>query len=73
MTVPIRDHAAYVADFRAALVDAVRDPTAAAARARAGQAYAETLYPWDRKAAETLRYYADVLAGRPIRDYGDYD
>lgn len=73
VTVPIREHAAYVADFRAALVDAVQHPEAAASRAVAGRVYAEQLYPWDRKAAETMRYYGDVLAGREIRDRGDYD
>lgn len=72
-TVPIRDHAGYVGQFRKALAAAVSDPARVAALAVAGQAYAERLYPWDRKASETMLYYRDVLAGRQICDRGDYD
>ncbi|UFS67661.1 MULTISPECIES: glycosyltransferase family 4 protein [Paracoccus] len=73
VTVPIRDHSGYVAQFRQVLAGAVADPATAAARAAAGQGYAEALYPWDRKAQETLAYYRDLLAGRPVQDRGDYD
>ncbi|KGJ06745.1 glycosyl transferase family 1 [Paracoccus halophilus] len=73
VTVPIRDHAGYVTQFRQALAGAVADPAGAAERAVAGQAYAEGLYPWARKAHETMAYYRDLLAGRPVRDRGDYD
>ncbi|WP_323717327.1 glycosyltransferase family 4 protein [Paracoccus aminovorans] len=73
VTVPIREHAGYVAAFRQALAGAVADPATASAQAAAGQSYAETLYPWDRKAQETMLYYRDLLAGWPVRDRGDYD
>lgn len=73
VTVPIRDHAGYVAAFREMLTSAVKEPDRMQALAAAGQDYAQALYPWDRKAHETLCYYYDVMEGKPIHDRGSYD
>lgn len=73
VTVPIRKFDEYVQLYRQALLGCVNDPARAASLAVAGREYAERYYPWDRKAEETLLYYRDLLAGRPVQDRGTYD
>lgn len=72
ITIPVQGIDEFVEAYQQALVNCVTDPAQAAELATAGHAYAQDLYPWSCKAEETMIYYRDILAGRPVCDQRRY-
>ncbi|QDG74823.1 glycosyltransferase family 4 protein [Labrenzia sp. PHM005] len=61
-----------VAGYRQAMEEAVTNPGNQHLKAKTAEEYASACLTWNRKAALTVLYYDDIIAGRPVTDRRDY-